>query len=120
MGHGFGTPEVMRLKLGIFAKHCKDVGRDASEIEPWGGQWICVRDDAEEARQVLDDIKAHHGMNAPNAIVGDPDQVAARLKQFWDVGIRGFIPGFAFPYDTTTIERLAKEVRPRLQKLIAA
>ena len=73
------------------------------------------------ARQVLDDVRArHHGMNPPNAIIGNPDQVAARLKQYWDVGVKGFIVGFAYPYDTTTIERLAKEVRPRLKKLIAA
>ena len=118
MWHGFGAPEVLARKIEILRKHCKDVGRDPTEIEPWGGQWICVRDDPEDARQVLDDIRAHHGMNAPNAMVGNPDQIAARLKQFWDVGVRGFIPGFAYPYDTTTIERLAKEVRPRLMKLI--
>ncbi len=121
MWHGFGPPETMKHKIEILRKHCVDVGRDPKEIEPWGGQWICVRDDPEEARQVLDEIRTHHPpMNAPNAIIGDPDQVAARLKQYWDVGVRGFIPGFAYPYDTVTIERLAKEVRPRLQKLIAS
>ena len=70
---------------------------------------------------MLQDVAAHHhGMNPPNAIVGNPDQVAECLKQYWDVGVKGFIIRFAYPYDTTTIERLAKEVRPRLNKLIAA
>jgi alkanesulfonate monooxygenase SsuD/methylene tetrahydromethanopterin reductase-like flavin-dependent oxidoreductase (luciferase family) len=111
----------MKRKIEILRGHCKDVGRDPNDIEVWGGQWICVRDDAEDARQVLEDVRAHqHGMNPPNALIGNPDQVAAKLKEWWDVGVRGFIPGFAYPYDTTTIERLAKEVRPRLQKLIAA
>ena len=119
--HGFGTPEVLKHKIEVLRKHCADVGRDPNEIEIWGGQWICVRDDPEDARQVLDDIKSHHhGMNAPNAIIGNADQVAARLKEWWDVGVRGFIPGFAYPYDTKTIEALAKDVRPRLKKLIAA
>jgi len=121
MWHAFGTPEVMKHKIEVLHAHCKDVGRDPSEIEVWSGQWIVVRDDPEDARQVLDEIRTHHPpMNPPNAIIGNPDQVAARLKQFWDAGVRGFIPGFAYPYDTTTIERIAKEVRPRLQKLIAA
>jgi F420-dependent oxidoreductase-like protein len=121
MWHGFGPPETVKRKIEILRQHCAEVGRDPNAIEPWGGQWICVRDDAEDARQVLDDIRAHHhGMNAPNAIIGNPDQVAARLKAYWDVGVRGFIPGFAYPYDTVTMERLAKEVRPRLNKLIAA
>ena len=119
MWHTFGPPEVMTHKLEVLRQHCADVGRDPKEIEIWGGQWIIVRDDAEEARQVLDEIRTHHPpMNPPNAIIGDPDQVAARLKAWVDVGVDGFIPGFAFPYDTVTIERLAKEVRPRLQKLI--
>jgi alkanesulfonate monooxygenase SsuD/methylene tetrahydromethanopterin reductase-like flavin-dependent oxidoreductase (luciferase family) len=78
-----------------------------------------VRDDPEDARQVLEDVRAHHhGMNPPNAIIGNPDQVAKKLKEHWDVGVKGFIVGFAYPYDTVTIERLAKEVRPRLKALI--
>jgi len=119
MWHAFGAPEVMKHKMAVLREHCAEVGRDFAQIEVWGGQWICVRDDAEEARQVLDEIRTHHPpMNPPNAIIGDPDQVASKLKEWWDVGVRGFIPGFAYPYDTVTIERLAKEVRPRLAKLI--
>jgi len=119
MWHAFGAPEVMKHKMDVLREHCAEVGRDFAQIEVWGGQWICVRDDAEEARQVLDEIRTHHPpMNPPNAIIGDPDQVASKLKEWWDVGVRGFIPGFAYPYDTVTIERLAKEVRPRLAKLI--
>ena len=119
MWHTFGPPETMKRKIEILRTHCTEVGRDPSQIEIWGGQWICVRDEVEEARQVLDEIRTHHPpMNPPNAIVGDPDQVAAKLKEWWDVGVQGFIVGFAYPYDTVTIERLAKEVRPRLEKLI--
>lgn len=117
--HGFGPPEQLARKIEILRQHCADVGRDPAAIEPWGGQWVCVRDDPEDARQVLDDIKAHHhGMNTPNAIVGGPDIVARRLKDFHDAGVRGFIVGFAYPYDTETIERLATEVRPRLRELV--
>jgi alkanesulfonate monooxygenase SsuD/methylene tetrahydromethanopterin reductase-like flavin-dependent oxidoreductase (luciferase family) len=118
MWHTFGTPEIMTHKIGVLRQHCADVGRDPKQIEIWGGQWIVVRDDPEEARQVLDEIRTHHPpMNPPNAIVGNPEQVAAKLKEFEDVGVQGFIVGFAYPYDTKTIERLANEVRPRLAKL---
>ena len=121
MWHGFGTPEMMKRKIEILQQHCRDVGRDPTAVEPWGGQWLCIRDDAEEARQVLDDVKAHHhGWAGPNALIGNPDQIAAKLKEHWDVGVRGFIIGFAFPYDVETIERVAKDVRPRLQQLIGA
>ena len=109
--HTFGPPEQMTRKIGILRQHCADVGRDPAAIEVWGGQWVCVRDDPEDARQVLDDVAAHqHGMSRPNAIVGNAEQVAQRLKQFHDVGVRGFIVGFAYPYDLETMERLAKQV----------
>ena len=34
------------------------------------------------------------------------------------IGIRGYIVGFAYPYDTESMERLANDVRPRLEKLV--
>jgi F420-dependent oxidoreductase-like protein len=120
MWHGFGTPDQMRHKIEVLAKHCADVGRDPREIEVHGGSWVCVRDDPEDARQVIEDVKAHHhGWSGPGSLIaGDPDQVARRLKQWWDVGVKGFIIGFAYPYDLETMTRLAREVRPRLQELI--
>ena len=119
MWHAFGPPEVMAHKIEVLRGHCKDVGRDPGENESWGGQWICVRDDAEEARQVLDEIKTHHpGWTGPQAFIGNAEQVAARLKSFWDVGVRGYIVPFAEPFDLETMERLAKDVRPRLERLI--
>jgi alkanesulfonate monooxygenase SsuD/methylene tetrahydromethanopterin reductase-like flavin-dependent oxidoreductase (luciferase family) len=119
--HTFGPPEQMQRKIGILHQHCADVGRDPAQVEVWGGQWICIRDDPEDARQVLDDVAAHHhGMSKPNAIIGNAEEVAQRLKQFWDVGVQGFIVGFAYPYDLETMERLAKQVRPRLQQLIGS
>lgn len=117
--HGFGPPEQMERKIGILRQHCADVGRDPGEITVWGGRWIVVREDKAEGRRVLENIASHHhGMNPPDAFIGGPDEVAQLLKRYWDVGVRGFIPGYAYPYDTLTIERLAKEVRPRLRDLI--
>jgi len=117
--HGFGPPEQIQRKVEILRRHCAEVGRDPSEITPWGGRWIVVREDKAEGRRVLEDIAAHHhGMQPPDAFIGGPEEVARLLKRYWDAGARGFIPGFAYPYDTLTVERLAKEVRPALEHLI--
>ena len=117
--HAFGNAEVMKRKIDILRTHSVEAGRDADAVEPWGGQWVCVRDDPEEARQVLDEIRTHHpDWAGPNAIVGNPDQVAVKIKELWDVGVRGFIIGFGHPFDVETIERVAKEVRPRLDQLV--
>ena len=119
MWHGFGPPETMARKVDILRKHCADVGRDPSQIEPYGGSWLVIRDRREEAEDVLAEIAKHHpGMNRPNAFVGNADEVAAHLKRYWDVGIRGYIVGFAYPYDTESMRRLAEDVRPRLERLV--
>jgi alkanesulfonate monooxygenase SsuD/methylene tetrahydromethanopterin reductase-like flavin-dependent oxidoreductase (luciferase family) len=52
----------------------------------------------------------------PNA--GSADAVARRLAEHWRAGARGFVFGMAAPYDRETIERLAREVRPRLEELV--
>ena len=68
---------------------------------------------------MLAEIAKHHpGMNRPNAFIGTVDEVAAHLKRYWDVGIRGYIIGFAHPFDMESMERLAKDVRPRLEGLV--
>jgi alkanesulfonate monooxygenase SsuD/methylene tetrahydromethanopterin reductase-like flavin-dependent oxidoreductase (luciferase family) len=109
----------MARKLEILRQHCVAAGRDPSQVEPYGGSWLVVRDTKAEGEAVLAEVaKHHHGMTRPNAFVGNNDEVAAHLKRYWDVGIRGYIVGFAYPYDTETMERLANEVRPRMQKLV--
>jgi F420-dependent oxidoreductase-like protein len=119
MWHGFGPPETMARKVEILRKHCADVGREPSEIEPYGGSWLVIREKREEAEGVLAEIAKHHpGMTRPNAFVGSADEVATHLKRYWDVGIRGYIVGFAYPYDTESMRRLAEDVRPRLERLV--
>ena len=121
MWHAFGNAEVMKHKIAVLRQHSIDAGRAPDAVEPWGGQWVCVRDDPEEARQVLDEIRTHHpGWAGPNALVGSADQVAAKMKEHWDAGVRGFIIGFGHPFDVETIERVARDVRPRLERLIGA
>jgi len=119
MWHGFGPPETMARKIEILRQHCVDAGRDPSQIEPYGGSWLVIRNTKAEAEGVLSEIAKHHpGMNRANAFIGTADEVAAHLKRYWDVGIRGYIVGFAHPFDTESMERLAKDVRPRLERLV--
>jgi F420-dependent oxidoreductase-like protein len=118
MWHGFGTTEQMAHKLEVLQKHCEDVGRDPNEITPFAGKWCVIRDDATEAKRVLDRIVERHGMTSPpEPFIGGPDEIAEKIAAYWDVGIKGFIVAFADPFDTESIERLGSEVRPRLKEL---
>jgi F420-dependent oxidoreductase-like protein len=118
MWHGFGTTEQMAHKLEVLRKHCEDVGRDPNEITPVAGKWCVIREDAAEAKRVLDRIVERHGMTSPpEPFIGGPDEIAEKIAAYWKVGIKGFIVAFADPFDTESIERLGSEVRPRLKEL---
>ena len=118
--HAFESPEVMARKIAILRKHCEDVGRDPGEIEPIGGSWVVVRDDPATAKEQLARVAEQHGMSAPpSAIIGGPDEVAEKITAHWRAGVKGFIVRFAEPFDDESIERLAKEVRPRLKELVS-
>ncbi|MDQ2913278.1 MAG: TIGR03560 family F420-dependent LLM class oxidoreductase [Chloroflexota bacterium] len=120
MWHAFETPEVMAHKIEVLRKHCADVGRDPAEIEPIGGSWVVIRDDPAKAKAHLQRVAQHHGMSAPpTAIVGGPDQVAEKIAEHARVGVKGFIVRFAEPFDAESMERLATEVRPRLERILA-
>jgi F420-dependent oxidoreductase-like protein len=118
MWHGFGTTEQMAHKLDVLRKHCADVGRDPNEITPFAGKWCVIRDNQAEAKKVLDRIVERHGMTSPpEPFIGGPDEIAEKIAEYWQVGIKGFIVAFADPFDTESIERLGNEVRPRLKEL---
>ena len=121
MWHGFGSPDDVRRKVEILRAHCAKAKRDPSEIIPFAGGWVVIRDRPEDVRAYLQKVADHHGIAppAPRAM-GDPETVAQRIFEFWKAGARGYIASGAFPFDLETIERMGREVKPRLEKLIAS
>ena len=108
----------MAHKLEVLRKHCEDVGRDPNEIIAVGGKWCVVREDAAQARRVLDRIVERHGMTSPpEPFIGGPDEIAEKIAAYSKVGVKGFILAFADPFDTESIERLGTEVLPRVKEL---
>ena len=121
MWHGFGPLPQMEHKVAVLRQHCVDVGRDPDEVEAWAGRWCVIRDDPTEGRRHLERVQKHHGQSSPQeAFVGSADEIAEKIGAYARVGIKGFIVTFAEPFDIETIERLATEVRPRLEQLVAA
>jgi alkanesulfonate monooxygenase SsuD/methylene tetrahydromethanopterin reductase-like flavin-dependent oxidoreductase (luciferase family) len=114
LGGGF---ETVKRKDEILRRHCEEVGRDESEIERTAGVGMCIiRDDADEARRVANEIFARNGHAEPwkNQLVGTVDEVVEKLRPFLGIGFRHLIAGFPSPYDTESMERLMSEVKPRL------
>jgi alkanesulfonate monooxygenase SsuD/methylene tetrahydromethanopterin reductase-like flavin-dependent oxidoreductase (luciferase family) len=115
---GGGIANVRR-KEEILLRHCEAVGRDPKEIERTAGLGVVViRDSREEARRVSDAIFERNGRAQPweNQPAGTPEDVAAYLAPYLELGYRHLIAGFPSPYDEETMTRLATEVAPAVTK----
>jgi alkanesulfonate monooxygenase SsuD/methylene tetrahydromethanopterin reductase-like flavin-dependent oxidoreductase (luciferase family) len=116
VGGGF---ESVKRKDGILRRHCEEVGRDESEIERTAAMGPCViRDDADEARRVLRQLFEHNGKAEPwkPELIGTPEQVAAAMRPYLEIGFRHLIVGFPSPYDAESMERLINEVKPEAER----
>ncbi len=51
--------------------------------------------------------------------VGTPEDVVERLTPLVALGYRHIICGFPSPYDEETMTRMATEVRPKLEAIVA-
>jgi alkanesulfonate monooxygenase SsuD/methylene tetrahydromethanopterin reductase-like flavin-dependent oxidoreductase (luciferase family) len=116
VGGGFAN---VKRKDEILRRHCEEVGRDEAEIERTVGMGICViRDDPAEAERVARSIFERNGDAEPwkNQLIGTPEQVADTMRPYLGIGFRHFIMGFPSPHDGESMERLATEVRPMLER----
>jgi alkanesulfonate monooxygenase SsuD/methylene tetrahydromethanopterin reductase-like flavin-dependent oxidoreductase (luciferase family) len=112
-----GGIEQVRRKEAILVRHCEMVGRDPAEIERTTGLGVVViRDSREEARRVAKSIFERNGRARPweDQPVGTPEDVAAFIAPFLEIGYRHVVAGFPSSYDEESMTRLATEVRATL------
>jgi alkanesulfonate monooxygenase SsuD/methylene tetrahydromethanopterin reductase-like flavin-dependent oxidoreductase (luciferase family) len=131
--NNLGNPiEAIRSSDPILVEHCQALGRDEREIERTVElQRVAIRD-SRQAAVALDAELLARGDAAPDVqrprsgsaesdrlVGGTPDEVAEQLVPYLEAGYRHLIFGFPAPYDEETMRRLAVEVRPRLEALVA-
>jgi alkanesulfonate monooxygenase SsuD/methylene tetrahydromethanopterin reductase-like flavin-dependent oxidoreductase (luciferase family) len=116
----------MRHKVEVLRQHCADVGRDPSQIEMTLGIKATIRDSEAEAVRVSQKALEHNRTPA-SRVEGDstfwngtPEQLAERLAPYVELGFRTVISEQPAPYDTETLERLIGQVRPLVERVVAA
>ncbi|HET8569039.1 MAG TPA: TIGR03560 family F420-dependent LLM class oxidoreductase [Candidatus Limnocylindria bacterium] len=121
--HTNGGPDVFAQKIEVLRRHCEREKRPFEEIVPIATErpWVCLRDREEDvwawAREVQ---KANRMDKMPELTpVTSSDALVERLLEFWKVGVRGFIFYTLAPYDLETLERIAREVRPKFEQAVA-
>jgi alkanesulfonate monooxygenase SsuD/methylene tetrahydromethanopterin reductase-like flavin-dependent oxidoreductase (luciferase family) len=118
MWNAFGTPEELAELDGVLREHCEAVGRDHREIARTVNLWLVIRDDPKEAERAWEAAMNHNAAardewdEESRPILGTPEQVAARLREYTAVGFDGLIAEVPTPFDQETLERLVGEVKP--------
>lgn len=112
-----GAPEAWAHKRDVLRQHCAAVGRDPDEIRMTWSPEIFVRPTEAEVEaagslavwgQPADEWRA-------NNLVGTPEQVAEKMREYVELGCRGFVPWCADYPDTQTLQLLATEIMPEFR-----
>jgi alkanesulfonate monooxygenase SsuD/methylene tetrahydromethanopterin reductase-like flavin-dependent oxidoreductase (luciferase family) len=122
MWNAMGPLDVMAHKVDVLKRHCDDVGRDIADIEFTLGVKFTLRDSKEEADRVWKAAMAHN--NTPMSEVedddtfwnGTPEEMAEKLRPYYDLGFRTVISEQPAPYDIETLERFIGEVKPLVER----
>ncbi len=103
MWNGFGDPEAIRHKLEVLEEHCRELGRDPSEIVKTRLGTIVVAPTEEEAEERRRRFQARRNVDdrtLPSMLSwGTPDTIGQRLQPFFDAGLDGLI--FNMPVGST-------------------
>ena len=122
MWNAMGPFELMAHKVDVLKRHCDDVGRDIAEIEFTLGVKFTIRDSEAEADRVWKAAMEHN--RTPMSEVedddtfwnGTPEQLAEKLRPYYDLGFRTVISEQPAPYDVETFERFVGEVKPLVER----
>jgi alkanesulfonate monooxygenase SsuD/methylene tetrahydromethanopterin reductase-like flavin-dependent oxidoreductase (luciferase family) len=106
-----GTVQHYQELLDVLRDHCSQVGRDYGEItKTWLSDCVAVA--------ASHDAAVHLAQSSPyydpaTSVVGTPDEVAAHLQHFIDLGVEHFILRFVDFPKTDSTRLFAREVIPR-------
>jgi F420-dependent oxidoreductase-like protein len=116
-----GKPDQWAHKRDVLHEHCKDVGRDADEIELTWSPEVMVRESDDDIRALVDAGKAGSKWGEPydswreGNLVGTPEQVAEKIRAYIDLGCTYFVPWCSDYPDDTSLRLFADKVMPEFR-----
>jgi len=105
-----GSVENYAHKLDVLREHCRAVGRNYDEIvKTWAFDGVAIAETEGEAQRLL----SNSPFTGDNQLAGTPDQVAAGLRRFGDLGVTHFMLRFVDFPNTAGVELFAEKVIPQ-------
>jgi F420-dependent oxidoreductase-like protein len=109
-----GSVEEFQRKIPILDQHCRAVGRNPAAIErSWFGNIIIEPDPARLQERLSKRAARGHGDQfGLNVMVGTPEQIVARIRDYVALGVTHFIAMFGRVERLGATELFAREVMP--------
>jgi alkanesulfonate monooxygenase SsuD/methylene tetrahydromethanopterin reductase-like flavin-dependent oxidoreductase (luciferase family) len=108
-----GSVEHYAELLDVLRGHCVDIGRDYAQIvKTWATDCVAIAATHEAAVQIAQSNPLY---DQATSVVGTPDEVAAHLRRFVDLGVEHFILRFADFPKTDGARLFIDQVLPRFR-----
>ncbi|MBF6600637.1 MAG: TIGR03560 family F420-dependent LLM class oxidoreductase [Dehalococcoidia bacterium] len=109
-----GTPDIVRRKIDVLARHCREVGRDPAEIAITTFGTIVVSDNEKLIDRVAAMFGAGLGMSAEEAKrqlpIGSGAHVRSIVERYAEAGVSQMIMTSQGPWKREVYERINAEV----------
>ncbi|HSJ46423.1 MAG TPA: TIGR03560 family F420-dependent LLM class oxidoreductase [Euzebyales bacterium] len=105
-----GEPDVVRRKAAVLAGHCRDLGRDPSEVEVTHLSPVLVGRGRSEVVELVDAIRGRSATRAAateRLTAGTVEEHTGRFRQLAEAGVQTAIVSLADLEDAVAIERFA-------------
>jgi F420-dependent oxidoreductase-like protein len=110
----FGTPEIVKKKIVVLERHCRDAGRDPSEIERTVATSVVVSDNQGLIDRLAGMFGAGMGLSADEAKkvlpIGPPAHVRGVVEAYAAVGVTTIIAMTQGPWKREVYQRMNDEV----------
>lgn len=108
------SPKTYRHKLEVLKKHCIKVNRDSEEIVKTLSTMIAIGKSRREALKLAERSPFIRRGYEENYIIGDPEAVADKIKEYIKLGVEIFIMRFLDFPKTGGAKIFLQEVAPKI------
>ena len=111
-----GTPEQVRRKFEVLEGHCREAGRDYSEIRRTVQLLLFLTDDPAFKQRVVQGVMAFRGASEEDArrsvLLGSVEEVKAQVGEFAEAGVQEIIVAQFPRTHRESLLRFSQEVAP--------